>query len=142
MRVEASSALVATMLRVTPTARMRWYSFDIRAARVNSHHGVSSQTSVRRSSQLVRKTSTRSTKYAVSCSGSRTMVCRMPERVRRTSSGVSAAGVWPGQGMGPRRSSRPPARANIISGGATRLSHTPFALPAKGMRRIVSGRLW
>lgn len=26
-------------------------------------------------------------------------------------------------------------------GGATRLSHTPFGLPGKGMRRIVSGRL-
>ena len=62
VRVLAMVSLAATRLRVRPAARIFWYGVDRFAAPTKSHQLTFSHCPSRRSSQLVRKTSSRSTK--------------------------------------------------------------------------------
>ena len=62
VRVLATVSLAATRLRVRPAASTFWYSSDRLAAPTKSHQLWCSHWPKRRSSQLVTKTITRSTK--------------------------------------------------------------------------------
>ena len=62
VRVLARVSFAATRLRVSPAASTRWYSRDLEPAPTKFHQLTFSHWPSRRSSQLVRKTSSRSTK--------------------------------------------------------------------------------
>ena len=62
VRVLATVSLAATRLRVSPAASTFWYSSDLLSAPTKSHQLTCSHWPNRRSSQLVRNTSSRSTK--------------------------------------------------------------------------------
>ena len=134
VRVLATVSLAATVVRVSPIASSFRYSSDLDSARTKSHHDVCSHWPKRRSSLLVRNTSSRFAKNAVSSGG-------MPPcwAARATTRSTNPAGLEPGSHPNAGASGRPCVRSPRLSVAATRLFHTPSRFLANGVRRMLSG---